>query len=308
VETVWLTCSPKLEKTQPAGCYIADSTHLVLKIQRHAISAQVRDRPEVLGIATLDETGAGYYAYVFYDRVRKLAEERRLKHRLLGCVLAHEIGHLMLGSTSHSIGGIMSGQWSGEGLRRVSEGGLYFAPLESRKMMRDRLGFTLGGLAHVAPIAVNNPNAPATESAQTDTEPAAETYMVFGATPAQEAALRAQIQVMHPDVQPLRVFFLPHWKHLAAARDFHLRVPVGYGSLMFTHLPSRTVFIDNDRCQGEDWLAHWVAHELGHLVTNSTKEEDAERAAHEFRRRLKDPRKQEPPVGSSSARLPKGED
>lgn len=30
-----------------------------------------------------------------------------------------------------------------------------------------------------------------------------------------------------------------------------------------------------------------MAHELGHLVTNSAKEEDAERAAREYRKRLK---------------------
>ena len=113
-------------------------------------------------------------------------------------------------------------------------------------------------------------------------------YTVFGATPSQEAALRAQIRLMHPEVLPLRVFFVPHWKYLDNARIFHLHVPTGYGSLMFTHLPTRTVFIDNDRYQGEEWLGHWIAHELGHLVTNSAKEEDAERAAREFRKRLTD--------------------
>lgn len=119
-----------------------------------------------------------------------------------------------------------------------------------------------------------------------------DSYTVFNATAEQEAALRAQIRLIHPNVLPLRVFFVPHWKYLATARDFRLHVPTGYGSLMFTHLPSRTVFIDNDRYQGEDWLGHWIAHELGHLVTNSTKEEDAEKAAREFRRRLEDARKQ----------------
>lgn len=60
----------------------------------------------------------------------------------------------------------------------------------------------------------------------------------------------------------------------------------------FTHLPSRTLFIDNDRYMGEDWLAHWIAHELGHLAKNSPKEEDAEKAAAEFRKRLKEARGQ----------------
>jgi hypothetical protein len=115
-----------------------------------------------------------------------------------------------------------------------------------------------------------------------------ESYTVFGATPSQEEALQAEIRIMHPEVLPLRVFFVPHWKYLDNARIFHLHVPTGYGSLMFTHLPSRTVFIDNDRYQGEDWLGYWMAHELGHLATNSVDEHDADKAAIEFRRRLKD--------------------
>ena len=76
---------------------------------------------------------------------------------------------------------------------------------------------------------------------------------------------------------------------LATAFHFRLHVPTGYATFMFTHLPSRTVFIDKDRYVGENWLGHWIAHELGHLAKDSPKEEDAESAAHEFRRLLKDP-------------------
>lgn len=126
------------------------------------------------------------------------------------------------------------------------------------------------------------------------TQPAIESYTVTGATSVQEAALRAQIRLMHPPVLPLRVVFVPHWKYLYTARIFQLHVPAGYGSLMFTHLPSRTIFIDDDRYIGEEWLGHWIAHELGHLQTNSVRENDAERAAREFRRRLRDPRIQDP--------------
>ena len=63
---------------------------------------------------------------------------------------------------------------------------------------------------------------------------------------------------------------------------------------MFTHLPSRTIFVDNDRYQGEDWLGYWIAHELGHLAMNSNREGDAEKAAKEYRKRLK-----QPPVSDS---------
>jgi hypothetical protein len=52
-------------------------------------------------------------------------------------------------------------------------------------------------------------------------------------------------------------------------------------------LPTRTVFIDNDRIQGEQFLGYWIAHELGHLAANNVSEEDAEKAASALRQRLK---------------------
>jgi hypothetical protein len=81
-----------------------------------------------------------------------------------------------------------------------------------------------------------------------DAAPAAATsdYAVFGAKPQQEALLRHQIQTMQPAILPLRVFFVPHWRYLDNARVSHLHVRAGYASAMFTHLPSRTVFIDAD--------------------------------------------------------------
>ncbi len=118
-------------------------------------------------------------------------------------------------------------------------------------------------------------------------QPARYNYVVIGATPIQEATLHTQIEIMRPSVRPLRVVFVPHWKYVDTARTFHLHVPTGYTSAMFTHLPSRTTFIDSDRYQNEDWLGYWMAHELGHLARNSAKEGDAERAAREYRDRLK---------------------
>lgn len=116
------------------------------------------------------------------------------------------------------------------------------------------------------------------------------TYTVQGATPEREAVLRRQIQVMQPPILPYRIRFVPHWQYLYAARIYQLHVPTRMTSKMFTHLPSRSIFVDEDRYLGEDWLGHWMAHELGHLSANSAKEEDAERAAREYRMRLKDAR------------------
>ena len=64
-------------------------------------------------------------------------------------------------------------------------------------------------------------------------EPSANSYTVLGATPEQETLVRAQIRVMQPDVYPLRVLFVPHWKYIDTARTFRLHVPAGYTSAMF---------------------------------------------------------------------------
>jgi hypothetical protein len=122
--------------------------------------------------------------------------------------------------------------------------------------------------------------------------PSVNSFVVLGATPQQEALVRSQIQIMQPAVLPLRVFFVPHWKYVDNARIFHLHVPAGYTSALFTHLPSRTVFIDADRYLDKSF-GYWLAHELGHLVTNSTKEDDAERAAKGLRMCLKGSRNKE---------------
>ena len=124
-------------------------------------------------------------------------------------------------------------------------------------------------------------------------EPSGNSYTVLGATPEQEALVRAQIRVMQPDVYPLRVLFVAHWKYIDTARIFRLHMPTGYTSAMFTHLPSRSVFIDSDRYVSDDSLGYWIAHELGHLAANSSSESAADKAAREYRRRLNDARKQD---------------
>jgi len=138
LETAWLNCSPKLENIEPESCHFTDATHLTLKISPRALNVLVRDRLDVLGTAYPDDKGVGYFAYVFYDRVQELAVRQRLGNGLLADVMAHEIGHLLLGSNSHSLSGIMSAHWNYDQLRNISEGTMWFIPAQSR-MMRDRL-------------------------------------------------------------------------------------------------------------------------------------------------------------------------
>jgi len=134
VKTVWVSCSPKLEEFEPANCSAVDATHLVLKILSGKTTAHVRDRDDVLGNALLADNGVGYYAYAFLDHIEGM--ERHLGFPVLGYVLAHEIGHLLFGSNSHAVNGIMSPHWNGPELRGISEGSLLFLPNESQRLQR----------------------------------------------------------------------------------------------------------------------------------------------------------------------------
>ena len=73
----------------------------------------------------------------------------------------------------------------------------------------------------------------------TAVEPSADSYLVLGATEDQESLLRTQIQVMRPEVLPLRIVFVPHWKYLDDARILHLPcLPVTPASCSRTYLPA----------------------------------------------------------------------
>jgi hypothetical protein len=65
-----------------------------------------------LGFAAVASQGMGRIAYVIYDRVRSTAADAAMKEGdLLGFVMAHEIGHLLLPRGSHPSTGLMRGHW-----------------------------------------------------------------------------------------------------------------------------------------------------------------------------------------------------
>jgi len=58
---------------------------------------------------------------------------------ILACVIAHEIGHLLLGSNSHSRTGIMMGKWSPEAVRCAGQGHLQFTPQQAELLRAEVL-------------------------------------------------------------------------------------------------------------------------------------------------------------------------
>ncbi len=84
--------------------------------------------------------GIAEHVYVFYDRVKKTAGkvDQLPPATLLGYVIAHEIGHLLLGPDSHSSRGIMRARWGREDLEQMQRGKLAFLE-EQAAIMRARL-------------------------------------------------------------------------------------------------------------------------------------------------------------------------
>lgn len=77
----------------------------------------------------------GFIASVFYDVARDRAADRQLDFgELLGDAIAHELGHLLLGTNSHSGRGLMCAFWSGNQFRLVAQGGLAFSEPEEKRI------------------------------------------------------------------------------------------------------------------------------------------------------------------------------
>ncbi len=83
------------------------------------------------------ESGFPYYVNIAAHRLGALADSSLADPAaILGCILAHEIGHLLLGVGSHSPKGIMTANWNGDTLLLADQGRLRFTPKQGRRLRR----------------------------------------------------------------------------------------------------------------------------------------------------------------------------
>ena len=127
----WLTCLDA--SGEAAACrHLSPGAQFVLSIvHEERVSNDI-----VFGAAFLSNDG-GKYCDIFMDRIERLHHETGVEiSDLLGAVMAHEIGHLLLGSHSHSPFGIMTARWQKETLDCVSMGWLFFNSDQASRMRR----------------------------------------------------------------------------------------------------------------------------------------------------------------------------
>lgn len=89
-----------------------------------------------LGYSLVDgSTQGGSLATIYLDRVKRLASASAADlAALLGRAIAHEIGHLLLGTTQHGRFGVMRAIWSRDAVRNTRRGEWRFSVHEARQM------------------------------------------------------------------------------------------------------------------------------------------------------------------------------
>lgn len=93
-------------------------------------------KPEAYGVAyVVQETSRGWLATVFSDRIDQAAARAGVEAGvLLGRVVAHEVGHLLLGHGYHSTAGVMRAEWPDALLTHASKQDWRFSLTEANRM------------------------------------------------------------------------------------------------------------------------------------------------------------------------------
>lgn len=138
IETRWLACAvPGSDvETKPPCKAKPGATDIQVRILPKKMAQGLMKHHSEFGLAfTAPGDGFGSNASIFYHRVEELSERRHTsKSLLLGHLIAHEVGHLLLGSNSHSRSGIMHVPWDRAQVERASLGTLLFTGREPDKM------------------------------------------------------------------------------------------------------------------------------------------------------------------------------
>lgn len=130
IQARWLNCPLSPATTQDAA--ICPGSWLWTDLLLRVIPFATADRSNnSLGFA-LPSFEGGIVAVIFYDRIAELTKAGVAgSGEILGYAVAHEIGHLLLGSIVHSSSGIMGSPWNRE---EVKFARLLFTRQQARAM------------------------------------------------------------------------------------------------------------------------------------------------------------------------------
>ena len=138
IEISWLGCPVTAEQAaQFTACgQSASPTRLTLRLLSNVMADRLPLGSDIFGLALLPvDSGFGITANVCAGRAREMSEASNLPEGLLlGHLVAHEVGHLLLGSSRHSVKGLMHTPWQGKELQMMSQGTMWFTPGEAERI------------------------------------------------------------------------------------------------------------------------------------------------------------------------------
>jgi hypothetical protein len=141
ITLTWLDCGTPGRSAANTDCTaIAYPAHLSLRLAKDG----THRAKDTFGESFVDDRGQGNYASVYVTALDSSPALRVLSEgELLGYVVVHELGHLLLGKDSHSPQGVMRPVWGFEDLEQAAHGKLCFTPDQVERMRATYLAANL---------------------------------------------------------------------------------------------------------------------------------------------------------------------
>jgi hypothetical protein len=137
VDIDWLTCSVSRSGAALApGCNAFGPDRLEVRLLPESKTRLLNPAPSDLGRALLsDHDGFGTVAFVFADRAKGFGSSPDWAYGpVLGHIVAHELGHLLLGRGAHSLDGIMHTRWGSPEIVRSLQRQMLFTKQQSERI------------------------------------------------------------------------------------------------------------------------------------------------------------------------------
>jgi hypothetical protein len=130
IELIWRATAP------------ARDVHLTIRVIDGTIKGASKS---AMGIAVPNPNGPGSFLFAFLGRVEAFAAHHgRPVAQILGHVIAHEMGHLLLQTVSHSESGIMAAHWNRLQIEQLERGWLTFTEEEVGDIRRSVRNWKIG--------------------------------------------------------------------------------------------------------------------------------------------------------------------
>jgi len=133
LRTVWVNCSGGHSTTvRQDPCQELLATDIWVRVLSEPTQNELQDI--VFGFAVVPVLATVYYEAVRHAKSDGAEFDIPI---ILGCVIAHEIGHLLLGSNSHSGSGVMKPRWERKEFRQAMTGILLFTPEQAKRIQAE---------------------------------------------------------------------------------------------------------------------------------------------------------------------------